>query len=199
MPRLSAFYNAHPDIALDIQPTSKRINTSADDYDLLIRYTDEHAPIDDHIIVKVTDAHLSPVCNAEIHAYWLQHNALPPGVPLLEDALNHGHQWRNWFRQYPSPDLLEKCSVMRFDLQSQLYEPALSGHGVALCMLEMLSNDIAQGQLHRLFPDQQLATTSQMLAIYPEDAPREAVIERFLDWMVNAAETNNPIVQKDAQ
>ncbi len=185
MPRLHKFYDAYPDIELNIHPTSQRADPVGSDHDLLIRYASTDGLLDNRQqCVVLFDLHLTPVCSNDLYRHWRESGKLPPHIPLLEDTLTEGHQWHCWFKKYPEPPSLRRQAVFQYDSQTQLFEPAIAGYGVALILLEMVLQDLQNGVLKRLFDDQVLDTGKHMLALYRKQSPQAARVKLFVEWML---------------
>lgn len=186
MPRLQRFYEAYPDIELNIHPTSQRMNPANTDLDLLIRYA--HSIQSDKQTESVhlfDEHHLTPVGCRSITDYWNRHTRLPAGTPLMEDTMSSGHQWQHWFEQFPSPGVLESHAVIRYDNQAQIFEPAIAGHGIALALVEMIQEDLEKQILFRLFPEKQITSSLRTTAIFRKHSGKKNIIKTFIEWMLS--------------
>lgn len=185
MPRLQRFYSRYPDTELNIHPTSQRVNPEGSDVDLLIRYTSDRQAAKNTTLIELFDVHLTPVCNQSLLAYWQAHGQFPPGTPLMEDLFSDGHRWQNWFDQHPSPGVLESMPVITYDAQTQIFEPAIAGHGIALAMTEMAQEDFAKSVLFRVFPGLEIHSPFRVVAIFNNRNPQQTQIRQFLDWVID--------------
>ena len=185
MPRLQRFYSRYPDTELNIHPTSQRINPEGSDVDLLIRYTSDEHTAKNTTLIELFNVHLTPVCNKDLLAYWQAHGRFPKGTPLMEDLFSDGHRWQNWFDQHPSPGLLETMPVITYDAQTQIFEPAIAGHGIALAMTEMAQEDFAKNVLFRIFPELEIRSPFRIVAIFKDRNQQQVQIRQFLDWILD--------------
>ncbi len=184
MPRLDKFYEAFPDIEMHIHPTSRIINPASSEADLLIRYTNE--PVyEKHLnTTELFAVNLTPVCSASIHKHWKVTGTFPTNIPLLEDTLTDGHQWHYWFDKYDDSKELQSRQLIRYDSQTQLLEPTLSGHGIGLVTMELSTDDFKKGSLIRLYKGRTLNSGHKILAIYQTASSKQRALERIVEWMV---------------
>ena len=185
MPRLQRFYSRFPDTELNIHPTSQRMNPEGSDVDLLIRYTSDQNTGKNTSLIELFDVHLTPVCNQDLLSYWQSYGRFPQGTPLMEDLFSDGHRWQNWFDQHPSPGILESMPIITYDAQTQIFEPAVAGHGIALAMTEMAQEDFAKSVLFRVFPKLEIQSPFKMVGIFKNRNPQQEQIHQFLDWILD--------------
>lgn len=184
MPRLDKFYAAFPDIEMHIHPTSRIINPTSSEADLLIRYTNEPV-FEKHLkTTELFSVNLTPVFAANLHRQWKATGKLPSNTPLLEDTLTNGHQWRYWFDKYKDSDNLQSLQLIRYDSQTQLLEPTLAGHGIGLVTMELSEEDFKKGSLIPLYKNRTLNSGHKILAIYQTGSPKLQTLEQMVEWMV---------------
>ena len=183
MPRLGKFYAAFPDIEMHIHPTSRIINPSSTEADLLIRYTNGPAYEKDLTTTELFSASLTPVCTRSLHNHWKVTGTFPDNIPLLEDTLTDGHQWKYWFDKYEDSEGLRNRQLIRYDSQTQLLEPVLSGHGVGLVTMEMSEDDFVKGNLIPLYENRTMDTGHKIMAIYQTSSPKSQTLNRVVKWM----------------
>jgi LysR family glycine cleavage system transcriptional activator len=155
MPRLHGFEQLHPDIDIRLSASDVLVDLENADLDLVLRYChpDEAPPT----AVRLFGEVLTPVAGATLYAQAGSGSHPPLRQPadlahhtLLEqeDPRQSGQymSWHGWLKAHGQPDLQpRRWMFMNFTYQQ--VQGALSGQGVALARLPMVSDAIARGEL----------------------------------------------------
>jgi LysR family transcriptional regulator, glycine cleavage system transcriptional activator len=180
LPRLATFQSIHPDFEVDLRVSSDLVDFTSSGVDAAIRYGPGNWP--DLRATKLSDEYLFPVCTAAMQ------DELNIQTPIdLERAslLRSSWQpWSPWFR-HAGLDLKEPTSGPAFSDVGMMLQAAASGQGVALARARLVENDLAEGQLVRLFS----YSVEDVYAYYfvePKRARQADAIQLLRQWTVKA-------------
>lgn len=151
LPRLRAFYEEHPGLDLHVSAEDRSIEELSDHgVDLAVRYGHRDSmPGDAALLYKES---LVPVVSAGFearsddlrellsHATWLEYRN--PKTRWLT--------WEAWLREF-SVGVIEPKRVLYYNQYDQLIHAAMSGQGVALGRLPLVSNFLSQGLLEAIY------------------------------------------------
>jgi DNA-binding transcriptional LysR family regulator len=129
MPRLSAFYRAHPDLMVNVMTVPTGVPALADGTDLAIRYG--HGRWTDGIVHHLFDEEVEPVCAPSVRARF-GGAVSPDEVPLLhvKSAEASWLTWADYLRATGQPGARRKGQT--FTNYVQATQAALDGHGMML-------------------------------------------------------------------
>jgi LysR family glycine cleavage system transcriptional activator len=188
-PRLHRFEADHPQIRIRIEANDRLANFINDEIDLAIRYgAGDYA---NSSAERLLDAPAFPVCTP----------ALAQGGRPLRDPLDlasyvllHDETWKqsagvpNW-TQWLEAAQVTVVSTDRgpiFDSLHLALEAATAGHGIALGIAPLVEEDLRAGRLVRPF-DLAIANAYAFYVVLPAAGPRNANVQRFLDWLRSEA------------
>lgn len=178
--RLGAFLERYPDVQLRVAATERVVDLELEKVDVAVRYGKGKYP--GFHVTKLAADGIVPVCTP---AYQKQHRIgkLPTlgKVDLLHD--DYPDVWARWFEHAGAGHIPIKRSV-EYTESSMLVEATLLGQGVALCRQSLVSDELRDGRLIRLFK-----TTAALpceLAYYvlvSEFAQRRQLVGVFVRWL----------------
>jgi len=144
MPRLSAFYRAHPDLLVNVITTQSGVPALADGIDVAIRYG--HGRWNDGGVHHLFDEAVEPVCAPSLLARF--DGVVPPSAVSLLHVRTADTSWITW------PDYLKGTQhpVVRGGGQSftnyvQATQAALDGYGMMLGWRSITGALVASGAL----------------------------------------------------
>lgn len=180
MPRLPEFYQAFPDIAIELSASFEEADFTRDAFDFEIRYgKGDWSAVD---CERLCREQLGPVCHPEVRNRLGNWDDERLGVPLLHDV-NHGH-WEQWLGTVGRPQWLNSGGMI-FNDGNLLIEAALNGFGVAMgrsCLVEHL---VRSGRLVEPFTTRVESPLAYYLARPPRPLHRAA--ERVWNWLLEQA------------
>ncbi|KZY43179.1 hypothetical protein A3731_10640 [Roseovarius sp. HI0049] len=194
VPRLSRFYDEHPELDVRIDVTDALAGFERDGVDIALRYGRGQYPdlMSECLVPETT----FPVCSP----------CLLERGPKLENPADLAHhtllhvQWKmerdsdpNW-RMWMRAAGVEHVNVdrgPRYTLDSLVVQAAVEGQGVALASAALVADDLAAGRLVRPFPPSVCdATEFGHYLVYPPDWVSEPKVKAFRDWVVAEASTS---------
>jgi LysR family glycine cleavage system transcriptional activator len=191
VPRLSGFSRAHPNCSINIlspgSPEDPRY-AQADCvvFDGLSPWRDAHSTVlatGSYIVVASAD-------------YACKSRPMSPRQlvdrPLL--ACNRTPDlWQRWFDAagLAKPPL----DTFRFDDLAPLIEATLAGLGAALLPDFLISEDIRNGRLRRLFPESSFGQVQYRLAVQPSH--HRASVQDFVEWLANLRHVQPDVLDDD--
>ena len=180
MPRLAAFRNAYPDIAIEFETDHYEVDPTRRDFDVWIAFVAEVAQIvQSEVLLEET---LVPVCSpdflasrgqperpADLHRY-----------PLLYDLAWEDY-WAHWCaaREAGAPDL-SRASGYR--LNSMMVQAALEGMGIALGHSQLIAPHLERRTLVTLFEPPITAPARYFLAVAPGSGDKPEA-QAFVEWL----------------
>lgn len=190
LPRLAEFQRQHPEIDIRISANDGFASTDDPELDLALRYCHpDDAPAGSDLLFGEV---LSPVANPALDIRQAQDLSRHT---LIEQA---DHQpsaeylsWRRWLREKATSGI-EPRGWIYLNYNNQQIQAALSGQGVALGRLALISDALAHGELVEPFgPAGRLDSPfSYWLIRWPSPAheqPRPEV-QAFADWLLAQAQ-----------
>jgi LysR family glycine cleavage system transcriptional activator len=181
VPRLGAFQQAHPEIAVRIDLSGRNVDFAREDFDIGIRGGRGKWPglrADQLIPIAFT-----PLCSPDFlarHGQWKT-----PADMLRAPRLDaHDEWWRLWCQAAGLADIPPVApSSVSLDVQSLLGTAAIAGQGIAILMPAFFSADLAAGRLVQPFPLVATDDTAYWL-VYPEARKGVRKIRAFRDWIL---------------
>ena len=179
VPRLSGFYDAHPQIEVDFDTVARLVDLTVFEADLAIRYTSAVADgLESDVICRLPTY---PVGSPSL----LERS--PPitgprdllGFRLLHE--DKGEGWRRWFTAagLGPVRLPERPKPLNYMMA---IEAAIAGHGVAVTSEELIEADLEAGRLVR-FSDIG-ANAGGYFIVYMKERIRDSAVRAFRDWLL---------------
>lgn len=185
LPRLGHFQLRHPDIDLRVTALNRVVETGRDGIDLSIRYCPPTlAPAGARHLFDDT---VAIVANPGLSPARIDSPADLADQVLLEydDPQYPWMQWGPWLAAQ-GWDACRPRGIVRFNQYDQAILAAISGQGLALGRLPLLSHALREGQL-RVVPAPAAPSTRQYgYWLISGDAPRDAV-PTVAEWLIDEA------------
>jgi len=177
IPRLSDFYDRHPEVELRLQASSDIADLARYEADLALRFF--HAGPEGQSAPLLSDAPLYPYAAPALVPDPLSPTMLMR-LPLLRDRL--ADTWQRWAALAGCPPPPGAASDWR--MRARLaYEAALAGHGVLLISSEIAETDVAAG---RLVQCSDIGFRMGSYHLVPaEGAIRRSAVRVFRDWLLD--------------
>lgn len=176
-PRLNRFIALHPDIEVVLQASGQLQDLARDGVDVGIRFGRGDYPglLSQRLMGDVYYPVVSPQ---------YRQGRLPASPAALAEAalLRSEEPWLPWFRA-AGLDWPEPAGGVSFQDQSMLIRSAVDGNGVALVRHAVVAQEIAAGELVRLF-DVEVASAAEYYFVCPPEAARRAPVKAFRSWML---------------
>lgn len=188
VPRLSEFQRTHPEIDFRLQTSNDVVDLHRQTVDLAIRYGKGNYP--GLTVCKLASDVFMPVCSPRLLDS--QHPIKAPEDlrhhPLLHFEWIHfgtdAPNWRNWFK-VTGLNIIDPNRGLKFNEESLAIQAAIAGQGVALCSSIHVADDVALGFLVQ--PLDVSLDGFNYSVVYLENHPKEKLILKFLDWLVEVA------------
>jgi LysR family glycine cleavage system transcriptional activator len=184
VPRLGRFRALHPDIDVRVQANDHVIDFARDEVDLAVRYgrgqypglVSERLMGDDYAPVG------SPVL---LQGKW----PLKKPADLRHQVLLHeeGNEidWRMWLMA-AGVEGVDASRGPIFSHSTMSKQAAIQGEGVALGRTALIEEELASGQLVRLF-DLRLKAAMAYYVVFPARALERPMVRAFRDWLLAEA------------
>lgn len=178
IPRLGAFCDSAPDIALTIESRGEPFSFDEETFDLAIHYGQPSWP----------GAIATFLCNEEVLPVAAPHVAaeLPAGRGLEPAPRLHlttrPRLWQDWF-DAEDGGARDAYHGLRFGQISMIISAAVAGLGVALLPSYLIEDEIARGTLVPV-SDRAMATEFSYYVVTPERTRTSPAALRFQDWIM---------------
>lgn len=176
MPRLDALREQRPGlkIAIEPNPTFDAVDGQRADLGIAYGMRGEYG----RDTVPLLHPNVFPVCSP---AYLAAHGPLPDPESLVAHKLIHvddGEWWNTWFAALGCA--VRVRSEMLYLSNDHALTMAETGHGIALANEVLVRQELANGSLVRVMPQQ--ARLEHYQALLPS-GPRSADAAWFIDWL----------------
>ncbi|HEY6895618.1 MAG TPA: transcriptional regulator GcvA [Rhodocyclaceae bacterium] len=180
IPRLERFQAAHPEIELRLLASVRAVDFEIEDVDAVVRYGGGNYPglyaerLKDETIVVVAHPRLAAGLKRaeDLLGVTLLHNSAMGWDPTFPD-------WPSWLRN--AGVNIGTPRIREFGDVNLVIEAALAGLGAALVWRTLIRDELIDGRLIALFPDQPLANSYHFVCP-PEhlELPRVAAFRQWL-------------------
>lgn len=186
VPRLGRFHEIHPEIDVWISTHDRLVDFGSDDVDLAIRLGHGQYPgLHTSLLMR---EEVYPVCTPEFFA----NDGLPRSprdlldYPLLLRLGEPNHpNWEQWFEAAGLPGV-RPVAGPRFPDSNMAIEASKDGLGVALARTAHVADELATGELVRLF-DVVCPSSVAYYLVCPEGREGEPHIAAFRRWIMSEA------------
>lgn len=178
MPHLNSFYDAHPDIELEIDATKVLADISRYEADIAIRFVLSGQP--GRAASLVSDAWIYPYATPEIAADVNGDPAKLLNYRLLGDRA--GDPWGDWFAEAGASHLYTPKPSGKRLRAALAHQAAVSGIGVFLGSAENVAQDVAEGKLVRC--SEVGFWQGSYFMLFSDGAERRKPIRLFRDWLL---------------
>ena len=193
IPRLEAFQTQYPDIDIRIDATDARVDPDNSDVDLALRYS-HHDNVPENA-VRLFGEQVTPVASP-----WLLKGAKP--LKRGEDLAHHTFieasdtqraqslEWLLWQRWLDVHQLhsIQPKRWLYFNYAHQMAQAALTGQGVALARLPLVSDSLASGDLVEILPGHRMDSPMTYFLIVAQRSAARPEIQAFCSWLLAQAE-----------
>ncbi|TDG07278.1 LysR family transcriptional regulator [Paraburkholderia guartelaensis] len=186
LPRLHRFYQAHPDLQIDLDSRIDATDFSTQDLDAAIVVGDGRWPgVTAH---RLYAEELVLVGNpaALPFARKSRRKAAAPTIETLEGLTllrvrSFPDAWREWCAHFGLPhDALRPGPS--FELTSHLIQAVVAGIGVGLVPRMLVEDELKENRL--LSPFEAVPSSRSYYLVYPERVQRHPVLVAFRDWLL---------------
>jgi LysR family glycine cleavage system transcriptional activator len=179
LPRLSNFYQSHPEIDLRFNASREYVDFMQTDFHAAVRYGEPQWPGLQH--QKLLDEWVFPVCSPQLLEKIGPIRAL---TDLQKYSLLHSasEPWTDWLRRVGGDTTRAERGPL-LDDSASLLTAAEQGHGLALARWSLVAGDLAAGRLVR--PSEQ--SVRQKAAYYfvaPAHHFELPKVIKFRDWLL---------------
>jgi len=181
VPMLPGFSAAHPEISVQVLYAQAEDRMRESDYDVLITISEDEAG--DVERRRIFSRACKPVASPH---YLARVGKLSSPQAILQGAdLLHDETRRDWADWFAAAGLKPKGELRGTVFQdfNLLSTAVIAGHGVALCPVDMMRNEIARGDLVVL--NDRTILDNRSYAIFTRKPLRRAA-RQFRDWFVAA-------------
>ena len=184
MPKLGQFRNSYPEINIKLETDNDVVDLGRRQFDVWVAFTSQ-VKGDLHVETLFQET-LVPVCSPG----FLAERGRPEtpadllAYPLLYD-LTWEECWSVWFASHdaPEPDLSQASGFRQY---STVIQAAVSGMGVALGYLRMISPELEQGTLVRCL-DSPVAAPAHYVLVTPPGSENLNETQAFRSWILERA------------
>jgi DNA-binding transcriptional LysR family regulator len=186
IPRLPKFIAAHGDIDIRVIYAPHETFEMRSDCDVLIRYQEDPVA-GNEVGIELFSGESRPLCSPAFLARYgdLSTPEKLARVPLLHD--NDRGVWASWFRS-AGVTLEAPLGGVVYEDFNLMSTAAIAGHGVALCPVELVREDIQQNNLVVL-SDIGVKCAGNYLLLHRK-VP-SATVQAFRDWMLKEVKSGN--------
>jgi len=179
IPRLAQFKEKFPDIPFQIETSHSPLDPTSPDIDIAVWLGTGDWP--ELIAERLFHEELLPVgsptllCGRQLHAA----RDLEPFTLL--HAAQRPNDWEHWLRS-AGIDSVDAHRGMRFDHSGMVYQPALTGLGVAMAQTVHVRDDLVQERLVP-FSDLPVRTERSYYLVYAPSRSGQEKITAFAHWL----------------
>ncbi|WP_165223238.1 LysR substrate-binding domain-containing protein [Affinirhizobium pseudoryzae] len=181
IPRLDAFYQQHPGIAVEFETGIDTVDTDRPDLDMALTVrTVESAG---HKLIPLFTPHLCPVCTPSV-AVQLGPTLDLARVPLIASR-NRMADWPRWLDRADRA-ANDQTPLLVFSNSTLVYEAAMAGNGLAIAQVELVLNDLLAGRLVRPFPEV-IEANEPISIVLPTSRAHRGAPMAFRTWLLSEA------------
>ena len=180
MPRLRAFAQAHPDVALNLSAAHTHSDFALGQADVDIRYGVPQWG--DLVVEPLFEERIVPLASAAfIREHRLKRIEQLLDVPLIQSNVSVV-QWSDWLAAFSDKRAPERFTL-RFDRAQMSLDAATQGLGVALESATNAEGHLADGRLKPVFGLDKSIRVKAHFAVYPARHARRPPVAAFLAWL----------------
>jgi len=184
VPRLQAFAQAHPGIALNLSATPTHSDFALGQVDVDIRYGVAHWP--DLVVEPLFEERIMPLASPEfIRTHRLRRPEQLVDTPLIQSTVSV-IQWSDWFAAFTDRRAPERFAA-RFDRAQVALEAAAQGLGVTLESTTIGAQHLARGLLRPIFRQDKSIKIKPHFLVYPAQHAKRKPVQAFTAWLRSEA------------
>lgn len=190
LPRLERFQTAWPDTGVRLDTSLKAVDFVAQRIDVGVRYGLGHWP--GLTAEKLMDEEVYPVCSPRLlrEQGRLREPRDLAAETLIHDLSMDSHSgfptWERWLQTAGVTGVSTKRGL-QINNSAAVLQAAIDGHGVALARSALARDDLASGNLLRLFPAIDCASALAYYVVYRPECAGLPRLAAFRDWIVGEA------------
>ncbi|MEM7251055.1 MAG: transcriptional regulator GcvA [Pseudomonadota bacterium] len=184
VPRWGRFYDAHPEIDVQLTTSLQPVDFARDDYDAAIRVGDQLNAQPAMTAIKLVDVELIPVCSAEVARRIRTPSDLATAT-WLHDA-PRPRDWERWLA-FAEVEGIDALAGPRFDSLNLSIQAAIGGVGVAIAIRALVEEELAEGRLVQPFGPSRFSSRPFYLT-YPTHHSRDKRLAAFAQWLKHEAD-----------
>ncbi|MDG6896243.1 LysR substrate-binding domain-containing protein [Volucribacter amazonae] len=188
LPHLADFQQQHPDIELFLNATTRSLDYFSENIDIGIRYGNgQWAGL---IAEKWQEEQVFPVCSpAFLARQAIHHPSDLYHLPLIHDLSLDSKQgylgWADWFAVHSPTNTA--IQGIRINDSAAVLQMASNGQGIALARELLVTDDLHNGRLVRLFPERKLKSPLAYYIVHRPESCQLDKICRFKQWLMRYA------------
>lgn len=187
IPRLTAFYQLHPQVTVSVDTVYHRFPDFAfESIDAMIAYGTATWP--DFEALELWEEELIPVCSPDL-LVGTTPEALLKTVRLVDSSMDR-LDWRRWDEYYPESTGVDN-DHLTFDTLESAIVAVKCGQGVALVDAVLTRDELLNGQLIRLHAGS-IVTGGRYTLVYPKRVKRSSGFCEFLEWLEQQVASEGP-------
>lgn len=184
-PRIYRFQEKYPALQIQLETSVSRIDFRVTTgFDTAISYG-KPAKGSGMAYTELLQEFLYPVCSPKIKAGLrsIQNPMEMTGACLLHSSLGQV-EWKAWAKQQ-GMDTLAGIGDQRFELEESTIQAAKAGAGIALVNLDFIRDEMASGELVKLFPDIPPLFLNAYYLVYPGNKSLPPLLKEFKAWVLS--------------
>ncbi|MBV18120.1 MAG: LysR family transcriptional regulator [Thalassospira sp.] len=185
--RMARFLIDYPTTSLHVGSQSQMIDFNRDPVDIAVRYFDG---CDDSLeTVLLYRGRAAAYCAPSYRDHMgLAKPSDLVRATLLNDILHAW--WPEWLGAYAGLSMANVSTITQIEIDqtSMAIEAAIHGQGVVLANPLLTDEDIAEGKLVHLFPEQVLTVPFGYYLVHPKNRALRGQVKLFRDWLLAEAQ-----------
>ncbi len=184
---LGAFQMRHPELAVRMTTGNEVVDLRSGEVDVAIRGgSGDWDGLEKHLLVRSEFTPMaSPALVADAEKS-LGRELQPEDLFELSLITPEDEWWAQWFADAGlTADRVPKRRGVRLDNQANEGHAAMAGLGIALLTPFFWQNDIAEGRLVMLFPEQTSTRGWSYWLVYPPERKMVPKVKRFREWLLD--------------
>ena len=181
-PRLSRFWQRHPDIDLLLHHSNELLGFDAESIDMAVRWSQgEWTDVENELLLNVA---ITPVCSPQLLS---GPRPLRTVDSLRYHTLLHEQNydtWKKWLKAAGARKVNARHGSIIDDSNVRI-QAAIDGQGVAMGAPVLLDDDLATGRL--VAPFELMLDDWAYYIIYPSGALSKTNVKAFRDWLLEEA------------
>lgn len=183
LPRLGKFQAAYPDLAIHIQAAIGLVNLDKTKTDIAIRFG--LGSWDNYDAERLLDDQLYPVCSPDFNdRRFPSHPKQLGNYRIL--CVENGREWQNW-SQFAGVDISHFKHETHHSDSNLMLTAAKAGQGIAVARHSLVAEEIAAGNLVRLF-DVIAPSDYSYYLVTPKGLQKNEALLAFEQWLKKEAQ-----------
>lgn len=189
LPRLTDFYERHPEIDIRVSATAQLVNLGDGHTDLAIRFG--AGKYNGTFVEKLLPESVAPMCAPRLAstghkldtADALRHHRLIHDLSVATPEVQP--DWRSWFVKAGTKGV-DTERGLRFTLADLALQAAINGFGVVLGRKTLARDDLASGRLVQIL-DLEMPVLFSYFVVIPTGKLKNPSVGHFRDWLMRMA------------